>query len=144
MPNNKTEVFRSNAPQEMAVTEGSDTTHKKPAEGPSKLRQISDHNATGTAGERELAEVNIAKHGDEGLGETTISEQADAKAAADAPAVAAPVVPAMIEKDDAIPWALSIHLEERIKGLGLKTAAVNQELDSLEASSQKLAQRIGK
>ncbi len=145
MAEEKSEVFRSNAPQEIAINVKSETKQKKAVEEPSELRQITDHNATGTAGEREFADVEIKKHADDEPLDLSIARHADdAEAVAEKPAAAPPPEPAMIEKDDAIPWALAIHLEERIKNLGSKTAAVNQELDTLEAASQKLAKRIGK
>lgn len=145
MAEEKSEVFRSNAPQEIAINVNAETKHKKAVEGPTELRQITDHNATGTAGEREFADVEIKKHADDELLDLSIARHADdADPVAEKPVAAPPPEPAMIEKDDAIPWALAIHLEERIKNLGSKTAAVNQELDTLEAASQKLAKRIGK
>jgi hypothetical protein len=61
------------------------------------------------------------------------------------PEAAMPAPPQLIEfeaSEDAIPWALSIHLEERIKTLGAQTTAVNQQLDNLETASQKLAKRM--
>lgn len=145
MAEEKSEVFRSNAPQEIAINVHAEEKHKKAVEGPTELRQITDHNATGTAGQREFADVEIKKHADDELLDLSIARHADdADAVAAKPVVAPPPEPALIEKDDAIPWALAIHLEERIKNLGSKTAAVNQELDTLEAASQKLAKRIGK
>ena len=134
MTEEKSEVFRSNAPKEIGINEGNDVKRKKRSDGPTELREVTDHHATDTAGERELIDVDIAKHAD----------NAEAPVVAPVTPVAPPVEPAMIKKDDAIPWALSIHLEERIRGLGSKTASVNQELDALEAASQKLAKRIGK
>jgi len=47
-------------------------------------------------------------------------------------------------EDEATPWALSIHLEERIASLGESTAKVNRELDRFEQSIQRLAKRIAK
>ena len=46
--------------------------------------------------------------------------------------------------DDATPWALAIHLEERIASLGVTTTKVNHQLDRLDESIQRLAKRIGK
>lgn len=144
MAEEKSEVFRSNAPKEIGINEGSDTKHKKRPDGPTELREVTDHHETGTAGERKLIDVDIAKHADKASADTVTARQADKAEAPVVAPVAPPVEPEMIKKDDAIPWALSIHLEERIKGLGSKTASVNQELDALEAASQKLAKRIGK
>ena len=144
MAEEKSEVFRSNATQEMGINEGSDVKRKKRPDGPTELREVTDHHETGTAGERELIEVDIAKHSDKAsAGAVTVKQTDQAEAPVVVP-VAPPVEPEMIKKDDAIPWALSINLEERIRALGSKTASVNQELDALEAASQKLAKRIGK
>ena len=146
MAEEKSEVFRSNAPQEIAINVKTEAKQKKAVEGPKpELRQITDHNATGTAGEREFADVEIKKHADDELLDLSIARHAgDAEAVAEKPAAAPPPEPALIKKDDAIPWALAIHLEERIKNLGSKTTVVNQELDLLEAAAQKVAKRIGK
>jgi hypothetical protein len=137
MAEEKSEVFRSNAPKEMGINEGSDAKRKKRPDGPVELRQITDHHAVGTAGKNETGTVDIAKQAGDASSGVVIAKQ-DNKA--EEPAVE----PALIEKDDAIPWALSIHLEERIKKLGSRTATVNLELDALEAASEKLARRIGK
>lgn len=147
MAEEKVEVFRINAQQEIAIAEGGEGEGegKKPAEGPTELQQITDYQVTGTEGEREFVEVDIEKHAVEALGEINIAKQADdTKAPIVTPVAAPPVASVLIEKDDAIPWVLSIQLVERIKRLGSKTASVNQELDMLEAESLKLAKRIGK
>lgn len=143
MSEEKSEVFRSSGPNEKAVAQDSDAKRKKPLDGPApELRQITDHNATGTAGVHELGEIEIGRHTDEAKHNDVEAKHDDAIAAT-AAVVAKPEVTALLKKDDAIPWALSLHLEERIKGLGSKTAVVNKELDALEAAAQKLAKRIG-
>ena len=45
---------------------------------------------------------------------------------------------------DATPWALSIHLQERIASLGVSTARVGHQLDALEESIKRLGKRIKK
>lgn len=161
MAEEKSEVFRSNAPQEVASAEGKDKKRAKPAEGPaSELRELHDHHATGTAGVGELGEVEIAHHEDT-IGEVEIARHdgnAEALKAAEAAEAAEatapddePVTQSVPEPEpelffkpgeEAVPWALALHLEERIKSLGVKTAEVNRELDTLEAASAKLKKRM--
>lgn len=47
-------------------------------------------------------------------------------------------------KDDAVPWALSLHLEARIAKLGAMNSNTKEQLDGLESYIQRLAKRIGK
>ena len=44
--------------------------------------------------------------------------------------------------EEATPWALSVHLEERIQKLQDDKSKVNAQLDSLEVSSKKLEKRL--
>ncbi len=161
MSEEKSEVFRSNAPQEVASAEGKDKKRAKPAEGPApELRELHDHHATGTAGVGELGEVEIAHH-DDTIGEVEIArhdgnaEAVKATEATEATEAAVPdgkpVTQSVPEPEpelffkpgeEAVPWALALHLEERIKSLGVKTAEVNRELDTLEAASAKLKKRM--
>ena len=161
MSEEKSEVFRSNAPQEVASAEGKDKKRAKPAEGPApELRELHDHHATGTAGVGELGEVEIAHH-DDTIGEVEIArhdgnaEAVTATEATEATEAAVPdgkpVTQSVPEPEpelffkpgeEAVPWALALHLEERIKSLGVKTAEVNRELDTLEAASAKLKKRM--
>lgn len=161
MSEEKSEVFRSNAPQEVASAEGKDKKRAKPAEGPApELRELHDHHATGTAGVGELGEVEIAHH-DDTIGEVEIARHdgnAEAVTATEATEAkeagvpdGKPVTQSVPEPEpelffkpgeEAVPWALALHLEERIKSLGVKTAEVNRELDTLEAASAKLKKRM--
>ena len=161
MSEEKSEVFRSNAPQEVASAEGKDKKRAKPAEGPApELHELHDHHATGTAGVGELGEVEIAHH-DDTIGEVEIArhdgnaEAVKATEATEAKEAAVPdgkpVTQSVPEPEpelffkpgeEAVPWALALHLEERIKSLGVKTAEVNRELDTLEAASAKLKKRM--
>ena len=158
MSEEKSEVFRSNAPQEVASAEAKDKKRAKPAEGPApELRELHDHHATGTAGVGELGEVEIAHH-DDTIGEVEIARHdgnAEAVTATEATEAAVPdgkpVTQSVPEPEpelffkpgeEAVPWALALHLEERIKSLGVKTAEVNRELDTLEAASAKLKKRM--
>jgi hypothetical protein len=74
------------------------------------------------------------------LGAAETAEQAEAEAEV----VSDPDLTFKIEEEEAAPWALSIHLEERIASLGESTAKVNRELDRFEQSIQRLAKRIAK
>ncbi len=121
------------------------------ADGLSELRQLHDHKAALPGDGLDKPAVPLNFNDDE-------PEPAPTAAAAAAPAAAAvPAKPAIeppsaqddadltfkVERD-ATPWALSIHLEERIASLGLTTAKVNEQLDALEASTKRLAKRVGK
>ena len=57
MADDKSEVFRSNSTNEVSETAGRDTKRKTRVEGPTELRQVTDHHATGTAGGQELAQL---------------------------------------------------------------------------------------
>ena len=121
------------------------------------MRELHDHHATGTAGVGELGEVEIAHH-DDTIGEVEIARHdgnAEAVKATEATEAAVPdgkpVTQSVPEPEpelffkpgeEAVPWALALHLEERIKSLGVKTAEVNRELDTLEAASAKLKKRM--
>ena len=146
MSEEKSEVFRSNAPQEVASAEAKDKKRAKPAEGPApELRELHDHHATGTAGVGELGEVEIARH--DGNAEAVTATEATEAAVPDGKPVTQSVPepePELFFKpgEEAVPWALALHLEERIKSLGVKTAEVNRELDTLEAASAKLKKRM--
>jgi hypothetical protein len=144
MSEERSEVFRSNEQHGIGVNEGAAKPKTPAAQGPSDLRQIKNNNATGEAGKHALADVDIKHHPADEMLDLAIGKYADATKTAEPSAAPVAVAPALIEKDDAIPWALSLHLEERIKNLGSKTADVNQALDALEAASEKLAKRIGK
>ena len=48
------------------------------------------------------------------------------------------------DAQNATPWALSIHLQERIASLGVSTARVGHQLDALEESIKRLGKRIKK
>lgn len=129
----------------------SDQRTMNDADGLSELRQLHDHKAALPGDGVDQPAVTLNFNDDE-------PEPAPAAAAAAAPAAAAvPAKPAIeppsaqddadltfkVERD-ATPWALSIHLEERIASLGLTTAKVNEQLDALEASMKRLAKRVGK
>lgn len=128
------------------------------ADGLSDTRQLHDHRATtpapdagGAAGARVEPTLNF----NDDVPETPTSPSVPATPAAkaqEAP-VRAPVPAPTAQSDadldfrverDATPWALSIHLEQRIASLGVTTQKVNQQLDALEESTKRLAKRIGK
>ena len=117
----------------------SDQRRMQDAQGPSDMREMHDQHGLhvgGTIGDTGLA-------GDEaghelGAAETTEQSEAGAEVVSD------PDLTFKIEEEEAAPWALSIHLEERIASLGESTAKVNRELDRFEQSIQRLAKRIAK
>jgi hypothetical protein len=135
MADEKTELFRKNAPQEKVLAEQSvPTTRQAVTAGDQETRQLHDSIAFGTAGQQALGEIGSGNEAD------TDAEALAAKAAAEAPATL--VMPEIKKEEEAVPWAISIDLEQRIQRLSSATAAVNRELDALEASSKKLAKRM--
>jgi hypothetical protein len=60
-------------------------------------------------------------------------------------AVQEPTEPDMVfmTEENAAPWVLSIHLEERIQNLGAMTTKVSAQLDVLEDAVKRLGKRIG-
>ncbi len=114
------------------------------AEGMSDVRSIHDHHADIPPG-GDSGKVTLNQFGDvvdADPEEATALAEAEAEAAQEAP-VSDPDLTFMVE-DDATPWALSIHLEERIANLSAATVKVNEQLDGLDQSIQRLAKRIGK
>ncbi len=142
------EVFRSNAPSEKGVNQpGKDS--KKTAEikaADLKRREFKDSNATGTAGKTAIGEAHIAAASADAIGTTTLGQPALEVPAeeeiSNAKQAAQEDKPLFKEEEAAVPWALAIDLAERIKSLSEGTAAVNSELDILEAASAKLNKRM--
>lgn len=127
----------------------SDRREMKDADGLSDRREM--HDAEGLSDLREMRDQQ-AQIGDGSSGETGTAED-DAAAveegtATDTAEAAAEVMSdpdlTFMAEDDATPWALSIHLEERIASLGVTTTKVNQQLDRLDESIQRLAKRIAR
>ena len=117
----------------------SDQRRMQDAQGLSDMREMHDQHGLhvgGTIGDTGLA-GNEAGH-ELGAAETTEQSEAGAEVVSD------PDLTFKIEEEEAAPWALSIHLEERIASLGESTAKVNRELDRFEQSIQRLAKRIAK
>ncbi len=114
------------------------------AEGVSDVRSMQDHYADIPPG-GDSGKVTLNQFGDvvdADPDEDIALDEADAAAAQEAP-VSDPDLTFTVE-DDATPWALSIHLEERIANLSAVTMKVNEQLDGLDQSIQRLAKRIGK
>jgi len=120
-------------------------------DGPSDQRRMED--AQGLSDRREMHDqqgLHVGGAiGDTGLegnetGQAHGSEETTELAEAEAEVVSDPDLTFKIEEEEAAPWALSIHLEERIASLGESTAKVNRELDRFEQSIQRLAKRIAK
>ncbi len=139
MSNEESQVFRTNSHEEKGINEGENKSDKNDRSGPTKSRELHDNYQTVPAAGNKQLEVEFGKRIEPQLGEEN--------KAAEAPVVAKPAPPPepemSFEDKDATPWALSIHLEDRIKSLGVATARVNKQLDSLEANSKKLKKRIG-
>lgn len=129
----------------------SDARSMHDGDGPSDQRRMQD--AQGLSDMREMHDQHglhvggaIGDTGLEGDEEALEVSEADAEAQAEAAAevVSDPDLTFKVEEEEAAPWALSIHLEERIASLGESTAKVNRELDRFEQSIQRLAKRIAK
>jgi hypothetical protein len=117
----------------------SDQRRMQDAQGLSDMREMHDQHGLHVGGA--IGDTGLA--GDEAgheLGAAETTEQSDAGAEV----VSDPDLTFKIEEEEAAPWALSIHLEERIASLGESTAKVNRELDRFEQSIQRLAKRIAK
>lgn len=117
----------------------SDQRRMEDAQGLSDMREMHDQKGLHVGG----AIGDTGLDGDEAGHEVGAAETAD-QAEAEAEVVSDPDLTFKIEEEEAAPWALSIHLEERIASLGESTAKVNRELDRFEQSIQRLAKRIAK
>ncbi len=98
-------------------------------EGPSDQRKLQDHWA-------DIPEA-IGKEG----------QQTESAAETNsASVVTEPTEPDMVfmTEENAAPWALSIHLEERLQNLGAMNAKVSAQLDVLEDAVKRLGKRIGR
>jgi len=116
----------------------SDQRQMEDAQGPSDMRALHDQQGLHTG-------TRVGDAGLEGDEDGLELGAADATEAADAQVevMSDPDLTFKVE-EEATPWALSIHLEERIASLGESTARVNRELDRFEQSIQRLAKRIAK
>ena len=108
------------------------------AQGLSDLRAMHDQQGLHVA--EAIGDVALAGDEDQ-LAHAAEDEVAEAEAEADV--MSDPDLTFKVE-EEATPWALSIHLEERIASLGESTAKVNRQLDRFEESIQRLAKRIAK
>ena len=116
----------------------SDQRRMEDAQGLSDMRALHDQQGLHTGGR--IGDAGI--EGDEAGLEVGTADAAEA-ADAQVEVMSDPDLTFKVE-DEATPWALSIHLEERIASLGESTAKVNRELDRFEQSIQRLAKRIAK
>lgn len=108
------------------------------AQGLSDLRQMRDQQAP-------LPRDVVSDFSPDKAGEATDNAAAAAELVqAVAPEVMSDPDLTFKAEDNATPWALSIHLEERIASLGLSTAKVKQQLDKLDESVERLGKRIAK
>ena len=129
----------------------SDQRHMEDAQGLSDMRKMED--AEGLSDLREMRDQHgLLPEGGIGDAATDAADDATAEAMAEEEAEAEEAAPEVMSdpdltfkvEDDATPWALSIHLEERIASLGMSTTKVNQQLDRLDESIQRLAKRIAR
>jgi hypothetical protein len=114
------------------------------ADGLSELRQLHDHKAAVPGEISGKAEVQLNFNDDEPEPEPVVATPEPAKPVVEPPSPQDDADLTFKVERDATPWALSIHLEERIANLGMVTAKVNEQLDKLEASTQRLGKRVGK
>jgi len=126
-------------PRHMHDAEGlSDQRRMQDAQGLSDMREMDDQHGLGSGG----VIGDVALDGNEADTDASADELAE-HPEADAEAMSDPDLTFKVE-EDATPWALSIHLEERIANLGESTAKVNRQLDRFEESIQRLTKRIAK
>jgi hypothetical protein len=144
------------------ASHGGSSTTMRDGDGPSDQRQMQDaeglsdqrrmEDADGLSDRREMRDHRALVPGqldtdadrqtdDEGT--TTPDAVAESDAAPAEQVMSDPDLTFTVE-DDATPWALSIHLEERIASLGVSTTKVNRQLDKLEDSIERLAKRIAR
>ena len=144
MPNEESQVFRTNSHEEKGINEGVDAKHNRKEDNAGKTRELHDHQQTAEEGKTKHIEVAFGKRIEPELSTDPIAEPAALATPEPAPkAKLAPELELDFKAKDAAPWALSIHLEERIKALGASTASVNRQIDALDAGVQKLKKRTG-
>jgi hypothetical protein len=119
----------------------SDIRDMRDAEGKALLRQSED--GEGPSDQRKLQDhwADIPDAAGSGEHDTHAEDQP-----ATAEAVQEPTEPDMVfmTEENAAPWVLSIHLEERIQNLGAMTSKVSAQLDVLEDAVKRLGKRIGR
>ena len=116
----------------------SDLRAMKDAEGLSDLRQMNDQHALIPEGA--VGDENLGAEGDSAAAQHATGDAEDEAL----PDVMSDPDLTFVVEEEAAPWALSIHLEERIASLGVSTKKVNQQLDRLDESIQRLAKRIAR
>lgn len=112
--------------------------------GPSDPRQLRDSHGAVAPGTAPPADVPLGSAAAPGANPEAVAATVAATntgPAAPADGVSDPDLN-FTDRESMTPWALSIHLQERIAGLGETTARVNQQLEALEASTKRLGKRI--
>jgi hypothetical protein len=104
------------------------------AEGPADTREMQDHHAMIPPGTELTGEFAKTQ-------EEIEAEAAEATKKAEQSAYVESILNAKAP-EEATPWALSVHLEQRIQKLQDEKSKVNAQLDSLEVSSKKLEKRL--
>lgn len=140
MSNEESQVFRTNSQEEKGINEGAAAKHNRGKGNATKTRELHDHQQTGTAGKTKHIEVEFGKRIEPDLEIEPVPEPA-ALATPQPQPKPTPEPEMEFEAKDAAPWALSIHLEERIKALGATTASVNKQIDALDAGVKNLKKR---
>lgn len=119
----------------------SDIRDMRDAEGKALVRQTED--GEGPSDQRKLQDhwADIPDAAGSGEKDTHAEDES-----ATSEAVQEPTEPDMVfmTEENAAPWVLSIHLEERIQNLGAMTSKVSAQLDVLEDAVKRLGKRIGR
>jgi len=129
------------------------TAGARDGEGPSEIRDMRDaegkalvrqsEDGEGPSDQRKLQDhwADIPDAAGSGEQDTHVEDES-----ATAEAVQEPTEPDMVfmTEENAAPWVLSIHLEERIQNLGAMTSKVSAQLDVLEDAVKRLGKRIGR
>lgn len=142
MTNEESQVFRTNSQEEKGINEGSNAKLNRGKGNVTKTRELHDHHQTATAGKAKQIEVEFGKRIEPDLETEPVPEPA-ALATPQPQPKPSPEPEMDFQAKDAAPWALSIHLEERIKALGATTASVNKQIDALDAGVKNLKKRTG-
>jgi chromosome segregation ATPase len=104
------------------------------ADGPAEARVMEDHHAMIPPGAELTGEVAKSQ-------EQIETEAAEVAKKAEQSEYVESILNAKAP-DEATPWALSVHLEQRIQKLQDEKSKVNAQLDSLEVSSKQLEKRL--
>ena len=108
------------------------------AEGPSERRELNDADmpeTEGAPGERALV-------GEDGLPDAATAAEAEQLDHRSSEALVDDIVHEKVEQAELTPWALSVHLEQRIEKVNEMSEIAKAQIEALEASSRKLEKRL--